>query len=231
MFRRPWPSWTMPGCAGCGGPWCRRSCALELAETFSLLGDPTRTRILHALSVDELCVSDLAGVLGISASAVSHQLRLLRDRRLVEVRRDGKRTYYRLQDEHIRTLVDMGMSHAAEEGRGRAAVRMTRRRGGAALERAGRRLPGLRERADPHLRRRGPVLRGRGRDGRGRPRTPARRVLGARLRRHRQGHRRPHPRPPRRRAALAGLGFRARPERGARPRRRRGPRGRSPRWP
>jgi len=100
--------------------------ALVLAETFSLLDDPTRTRILHALSVDELCVSDLAGVLGISASAVSHQLRLLRDRRLVEVRRDGKRTYYRLQDEHIRTLVDMGMSHAAEEGRGRAAVRMTR---------------------------------------------------------------------------------------------------------
>jgi DNA-binding transcriptional ArsR family regulator len=100
--------------------------AMELAETFSLLGDPTRTRILHALSVDELCVSDLAGVLGISASAVSHQLRLLRDRRLVAVRRDGKRTYYHLQDEHIRTLVDMGMSHAAEEGRSRAAVRMPR---------------------------------------------------------------------------------------------------------
>ena len=99
--------------------------ALELAETFSLLGDPTRTRILHALSVDELCVSDLAGVLGISASAVSHQLRLLRDRRLVAVRRDGKRTYYRLQDEHIRTLVDMGISHAAEDARG-AALRMAR---------------------------------------------------------------------------------------------------------
>src|SRR5688500_15728251 len=100
--------------------------ALGLPATFSLLGDPTRTGILPALSVDELCVSDLAGVLGISASAVSHQLRLLRDRRLVEVRRDGKRTYYRLQDEHIRTLVDMGMSHAAEEGRGRAAVRLPR---------------------------------------------------------------------------------------------------------
>jgi ArsR family transcriptional regulator len=90
--------------------------ALELAETFSLLGDGTRTRILHALSVDELCVSDLAGLLGISASATSHQLRLLRDRRLVGVRRAGKRTYYRLQDEHIRTLVDMGLSHAAEDG-------------------------------------------------------------------------------------------------------------------
>ena len=78
------------------------------------------------MSVDELCVSDLAGVLGISASAASHQLRLLRNRRLVEVRRDGKRTYYRLQDEHIRTLVDMGMSHAAEEGRVLAAMRTSR---------------------------------------------------------------------------------------------------------
>ena len=93
--------------------------ALALAETFSLLGDATRTRILHALSVDELCVSDLAGLLGISASATSHQLRLLRDRRLVGVRREGKRTYYRLQDEHIRTLVDMGLSHAAEDAPGR----------------------------------------------------------------------------------------------------------------
>lgn len=90
--------------------------ARELAETFSLLGDPTRTRILHALCVDELCVSDLAALLGISPSATSHQLRLLRDRRLVAVRRDGRRTYYRLEDEHIRTLVDMGISHAEEYG-------------------------------------------------------------------------------------------------------------------
>lgn len=93
--------------------------ALVLAETFSLLGDPTRTRILHALAVDELCVSDLAALLALSPSAVSHQLRLLRDRRLVTVRRDGKRTYYSLQDEHIRTLVDMGISHATEDARTR----------------------------------------------------------------------------------------------------------------
>jgi ArsR family transcriptional regulator, lead/cadmium/zinc/bismuth-responsive transcriptional repressor len=94
--------------------------SVALAETFSVLGDPTRTRILHALSVDELCVSDLAGLIGLSASAVSHQLRLLRDRRLVAVRREGKHTFYRLQDEHIRTLVDMGLSHVAEnEGRSR----------------------------------------------------------------------------------------------------------------
>jgi ArsR family transcriptional regulator, lead/cadmium/zinc/bismuth-responsive transcriptional repressor len=91
--------------------------ARALAETFSLLGDPTRTRILHALSVDELCVSDLAGLIGISASAISHQLRLLRDRRLVEVRREGKHLFYRLQDEHIRTLVDMGLSHVRHAAR------------------------------------------------------------------------------------------------------------------
>jgi DNA-binding transcriptional ArsR family regulator len=90
--------------------------AYELAETFSLLGDPTRTRILQALAIEELCVSDLAGLLQLTQSTVSHQLRLLRDRRLVGVRRDGRRTYYRLEDEHIRTLVDMGMSHAAENG-------------------------------------------------------------------------------------------------------------------
>ena len=97
--------------------------AASLAETFSLLGDATRTRILHALSVDELCVSDLAALLDISPSAASHQLRLLRDRRLVAVRREGKRTYYRLEDEHIRTLVDMGISHAAEDARARDARR------------------------------------------------------------------------------------------------------------
>lgn len=91
--------------------------AADLAETFSLLGDPTRTRILHALSVDELCVSDLTALLEVSQSALSHQLRLLRDRRLVAVRREGRRLFYRLQDEHIRTLVDMGLSHAAENGR------------------------------------------------------------------------------------------------------------------
>lgn len=93
--------------------------ASALAETFSLLGDPTRTRMLHALAVDELCVSDLAALLGLSPSAASHQLRLLRDRRLVAVRRDGKRLYYQLLDEHIRTLVDMGISHAIEDGRAR----------------------------------------------------------------------------------------------------------------
>jgi ArsR family transcriptional regulator len=90
--------------------------AAALAETFALLGDPTRARILHALSIEELCVSDLAALLGLTSSNASHQLRLLRSHRLVGVRRDGKRCYYRLEDAHIRHLVAMGLSHADEEG-------------------------------------------------------------------------------------------------------------------
>jgi ArsR family transcriptional regulator len=90
--------------------------ASALADTFSLLDDPTRARLLHALAIEELCVSDLAALLGISSSNVSHQLRLLRSRRLVGVRRDGKRCYYRLEDAHIRSLVEMGLTHVSEEG-------------------------------------------------------------------------------------------------------------------
>ena len=89
--------------------------AAAVAETFSLLGDPTRARILHALSIEELCVGDLASLLGLSSSNASHQLRLLRTHRLVGVRREGKRCYYRLDDAHIRQLVAMGLSHAEEE--------------------------------------------------------------------------------------------------------------------
>jgi len=89
--------------------------AAALAETFSLLGEPTRARILHALSIEELCVGDLALLLGLSASNASHQLRLLRTHRLVGVRREGKRCYYRLEDAHIRQLVAMGLSHVEEE--------------------------------------------------------------------------------------------------------------------
>src|SRR5688572_21951970 len=89
--------------------------AAALADTFSLLDDPTRARLLHALSIEELCVSDLAALLGVSQSNASHQLRLLRSRRLVGVRREGKRTYYRLLDAHIKSLVEMGLTHIAEE--------------------------------------------------------------------------------------------------------------------
>ena len=81
---------------------------------FSALADPTRFRILDALSFEELCVCDLAVVCGISQSGVSHQLRLLRDRGLVAYRRDGNRAVYRLADDHVRSMLAQGLDHAAE---------------------------------------------------------------------------------------------------------------------
>ncbi len=88
--------------------------AADLAETFKVLGDTTRVRILDLLSKAELCVCDLAGLIGLSESAVSHQLRLLRSRRLVRARRDGRMVFYTLDDRHIQTLLEQGLSHVAE---------------------------------------------------------------------------------------------------------------------
>jgi ArsR family transcriptional regulator len=82
---------------------------------FSALSDPTRFRILEALSREELCVCDIAGVAAVSQSAVSHQLRLLRDRGLVAYRREGTRAVYRLADDHVRDLIEIGLAHAAEK--------------------------------------------------------------------------------------------------------------------
>lgn len=88
----------------------------EVAATFSLLADPTRARILHALSlVEELCVCDLALLLGIGQSALSHQMRLLRAHRVVARRKAGRVVYYRLADEHIRHVLEDGFRHAVEE--------------------------------------------------------------------------------------------------------------------
>lgn len=81
---------------------------------FSALADPTRFRILDALSREALCVCDLAAVCGISQSGVSHQLRLLRERGLVSFCRDGNRAVYRLADDHVRTLIAQGLAHAEE---------------------------------------------------------------------------------------------------------------------
>ena len=89
--------------------------ASQLAESFKVLGDPTRVRIIHALSLEELCTHDLASVLGMSESAVSHQLGLLRVLRLVKFRREGRIVYYSLDDEHIRHLFDDSLRHAAEQ--------------------------------------------------------------------------------------------------------------------
>lgn len=83
----------------------------RLAETFRVLGDPTRVRILHTLSLEELCVCDIARLLGTTKSAVSHQLRLLRSLRVVKYRKDGRIVYYSLDDSHVGNLLREGLSH------------------------------------------------------------------------------------------------------------------------
>ena len=85
-----------------------------LAETFKILGDPTRVRITFALAREELCVCDLANLIGVSQSAVSHSLRALRQMKLVRFRREGKIAYYTLDDEHISRLIDEGFRHVEE---------------------------------------------------------------------------------------------------------------------
>lgn len=85
-----------------------------LAETFRVLGDPTRVAIAWALSREELCVCDLANLLGMSQSAVSHSLRALRQLRLVRYRKQGRIAYYALDDEHIAHLLEEGVRHVEE---------------------------------------------------------------------------------------------------------------------
>ena len=94
---------------------------MSLAETFKVLGDVTRVRILDAISRTELCVGDIAQLVGLSESAVSHQLRLLRDQRLVRPRRAGQMIFYALDDHHIVKLFAQGLEHVqerAQSGRG-----------------------------------------------------------------------------------------------------------------
>jgi ArsR family transcriptional regulator len=88
-----------------------------LAETFRLLGDPTRVRIVDALSAGEFCVHEIADRVGISESAVSHQLRLMRAQRIVRGRRQGRCVYYTLDDQHILSLFQQGLRHVTEETR------------------------------------------------------------------------------------------------------------------
>ncbi|MBR9678306.1 MAG: winged helix-turn-helix transcriptional regulator [Nanoarchaeota archaeon] len=87
---------------------------LKTAGCFKILGDSTRVKILHALSIKELCVCDLSALLGMTHSAVSHQLRLLRNTNLVKFRKEGKIVYYSLADKHVVKLIDMGIEHAEE---------------------------------------------------------------------------------------------------------------------
>lgn len=86
----------------------------QLADLFKALGDSTRVRILHALSHSELCVCDLASLLGMSSSAVSHQLRVLRGQRIVKYRKEGKNVIYSLDDTHVAALMEQGLRHVVE---------------------------------------------------------------------------------------------------------------------
>ena len=86
----------------------------DLAELFKVFGDSTRIRILYALFESELCVNDIAQLLNLGQSAVSHQLRILKDAKLVRFRREGKIIFYALDDEHVRNILSMGMEHVEE---------------------------------------------------------------------------------------------------------------------
>ena len=86
----------------------------RLADLFKVFGDPTRIRILYVLSVEELCVQDIADRLSMTQSAISHQLRALKQSKLVKYRREGKTVFYSLADGHVRTILGQGMEHVAE---------------------------------------------------------------------------------------------------------------------
>ncbi|MEZ0536637.1 ArsR/SmtB family transcription factor [Caldicellulosiruptoraceae bacterium PP1] len=87
---------------------------ISLAEFFKVFGDATRIKIINALLTSEMCVCDIAALLGMSQSAISHQLRTLKQARLIKYRRDGKVVYYSLDDEHIKEIFDKGLIHVKE---------------------------------------------------------------------------------------------------------------------
>ena len=86
----------------------------DLAELFKVFGDSTRVKILYVLFESEMCVNDIAHCLGMTPSAVSHQLRILKTSKLVKFRRDGKTVYYSLDDDHVHDIIALGMDHIAE---------------------------------------------------------------------------------------------------------------------
>lgn len=86
----------------------------DLAELFKVFGDSTRIKILYALLESELCVGDMAQLFNVSPSAISHQLKILKDAKLVRYRREGKIIFYTLDDEHVRNILSMGMEHVEE---------------------------------------------------------------------------------------------------------------------
>lgn len=86
----------------------------DLAELFKIFGDSTRIKILYALLESEMCVCDIAQLLNLTQSAISHQLRSLKQAKLVKYRREGKTVFYSLSDSHVRTIIDQGMEHISE---------------------------------------------------------------------------------------------------------------------
>ena len=86
----------------------------DLAELFKVFGDSTRIKILYVLFEAEMCVNDIAQLLNISTSAISHQLRILKQAQLVKFRREGKTIFYSLSDDHVRTILNQGMEHICE---------------------------------------------------------------------------------------------------------------------
>ena len=86
-----------------------------MADLFKSLGDPTRLRIVQALALEELCVCDLAAVINLSISAISHQLRLLRNFRIVKFRKSGKMVFYSIDDDHVQKLVTITREHILEK--------------------------------------------------------------------------------------------------------------------
>ena len=86
----------------------------DLAELFKIFGDSTRIKILYVLFESEMCVCDIAQLLGMTQSAISHQLRALKQSKLVKYRREGKTVFYSLADGHVRTIINQGMEHISE---------------------------------------------------------------------------------------------------------------------
>lgn len=86
----------------------------DLTELFRIFADSTRVRILYVLFASEMCVCDIAALLGMSQSAISHQLRALKSARLVKSRREGRTVFYSLADDHVKTIINQGMEHVSE---------------------------------------------------------------------------------------------------------------------
>lgn len=86
----------------------------DLSELFRIFGDSTRIRILYVLFESEMCVCDIAALLGMTQSAISHQPRALKNARLVKARREGKTVFYALADDHVKTIINQGLEHVSE---------------------------------------------------------------------------------------------------------------------